>query len=199
MEHNYAKDEIKTVDRWIKYVVHHTWIKTAVFIIALLEATISPILPEIIVAAVLAYRKDVSWKLLSFVSALGSATGAGILYIAGKLLYSRYESFFMAHFGNVEGYIKTLAEGNTFVSVFIAAFTPLPDRVFAFLSGLLSLNIFIVLAAFFLGRLIRVGIVAYFSYRFGNEARAYILKHTKRASLILAGLIVLYIAYKYFL
>ncbi|MDB5259882.1 MAG: lipoprotein [Candidatus Nomurabacteria bacterium] len=200
MEQNYAKP-LGRIDRWIKYIVHHAWIKTAVFIVALLEATISPLLPEIIVAAVLTYRKDVSWKVLSLISALGSATGVAILYLVGKFLYNLYKSFFDSWLGGatISHYTDIILHQNTFISMFLAAFTPLPDRIFAFLSGLLSLNFIVVIIAFFLGRLIRVGIVAYFSYKFGDEARVYILKHTKRAILILGGLILLYIAYKYFL
>jgi membrane protein DedA with SNARE-associated domain len=82
--------------------------------------------------------------------------------------------------------------------MFLAAFTPLPDRIFAFLSGVFSLSFFVVTLAFFFGRLIRVGIVAYFSYEYGDEAREYILKHTKLATVIVALLALLYIGLKYF-
>lgn len=194
MEHVSANKKIKRVDKWVAYVVHHTYVKTAIYIVAVLEATISPFIPEIVVAAVLTYRKDLSWKILSLVSALGSVTGVSILYFLGKFLYKTHESYFntILDGGRFAQYTQDILAQNTFVAMFLASFTPLPDRVFSFLSGVLSLPFLVVVTAFFLGRLLRVGIVAYFSYKLGDEARAYILKHTRTATIILVVFIALY-------
>jgi membrane protein YqaA with SNARE-associated domain len=195
MEQEFVNKEVKRIDRWVNYVVHHAWVKTGIFIVALLEATISPLLPEIIVAGVLTYRKDLSWKLLSFISALGSTTGVAILYVVGYYLYSAYQSTFDNFFDGavIATYTEQILNQNTFVTMFLAAFTPLPDRIFALLSGVFHLQFLIVIFAFFFGRLIRVGIVAYFSYLFGEEAKQYILKHTKTVTILLGIAIVLYI------
>ncbi len=201
MEQDSAEKEIKKgvthIDKWIQYVATHKRIKTGIFIVAFLETTISPIFPELVVAAVLSYRKDISWKLLSIISALGSTLGAGAVYLLGKFLYKTYESFFTKWLGTSFGaYTEGLFTHNTFVSTFLAAFTSIPDRIFAFFSGVFLLSFPVVLAAFFLGRLIRVGIVAYFSYEFGDEARAYILKHTKWVTITLVILVAVYILLK---
>ncbi len=198
MEHVSANKKAKRIDRWVAYVVHHTYVKTAIFIIAVFEATISPFLPEIVVAAVLTYRKDISWKLLSLVSALGSITGVTILHILGKFLYKTHEGYFdhLLDTGHFAQYTQEILTQNTFVVMFLASFTPLPDRVFAFLSGVLSLPYGLVIIAFFLARLLRVGIIAYFSYKFGDNARAYILKHTKRAGIVIAVVVVIYILFR---
>ncbi len=199
MEQDFVKREVKMLDRWIAYIATRSWIRTGVYIVAVLETTVSPLLPELVVAAVLSYRKDISWKLLSLISALGSATGAGILYIFGKYLYKAHAAFFEKILGGALGvYTENLFHYNTFVSMFLAAFTPLPDRIFAFLSGVFSLSFPVVVAAFFIGRYIRVGIVAYFSYHFGDEARHYILKHTRKVACVIVVLLCLYIAFKHF-
>ena len=198
METPTINQEVKRIDRIIDYIVHHAWLKTGIFFVALLETTISPIVPEVFVAAALTYRKDISWKILSLISALGSATGAAILYILGKFLYKTHEAFFdhILNTSAIASYTQGVLSGNTFVTIFLASFTPLPDRVFAFFSGVFSLSFIIVVCAFFVGRLLRVSIVAYFSYHFGDEARGYILKHTKLAFGVVAGLVVAYILYK---
>lgn len=194
MEPDFANKEVRRIDKWIKYIATRRWIRSGVYIVALLEATISPVLPELVVAAVLSYRKDISWKVLSFFSALGSVTGVAILYVTGKYLYKAHEIFFESHLGgSLATYTERLLAHNTFVSMFLAAFTPLPDRIFAFLAGVFSLSFPIVLLAFFIGRYIRVGIVAFFSYHYGDEARVYILKHTKLATTIVLILLILYI------
>jgi membrane protein YqaA with SNARE-associated domain len=197
MEQDFANLEVRRIDKWVKYIATRKWIRSGVYIVAAFEAMISPLLPELIVAAVLSYRKDISWKVLSFFSALGSATGVAILYTTGKYLYKAHEVFFETHLGGSFGtYTEKLLEHNTFVTMFLAAFTPLPDRIFAFLSGVFSLSFPVVIIAFFIGRYIRVGIVAYFSFHYGSEARAYILKHTKLVTLVVIALIALYVVYK---
>lgn len=197
MEPNFINKEIKGMDKWVAYVVHHTWIKTGIFIVAFLEATISPLLPEIVVAAVLTYRKDLSWKLLSLISSLGSTLGMSFVYLTGKYLYASHKAWFEHVLGgSLASYTESMFQYNTFVSMFLAALTPLPDRIFAFLAGVFSLSFLVVFVAVFLGRLVRVSIVAYFSYHFGDEARVYILKHTKRAVIIVSALAVLYILLK---
>lgn len=198
MEQDFVDKEARKIDRFIKYVATRTWIKTGVFFVALLETTISPVLPELVVAAVLSYRKDISWKLLSFVSALGSTAGAALLYLLGKYLYRTHESWFQNIFDSslIATYTENLFAHNAFVSMFLAAFTPLPDRIFALLSGVFLLPFLVVVVAFFLGRFIRVGIVAYFSYEFGDEARHYILKHTKLVTAAIVVLVIVYILMK---
>lgn len=198
MEQDFVNKEARKIDRFIRYVATRTWIKSGIFFVALLETTISPVLPELIVAAVLSYRKDISWKLLSIISALGSTTGAALLYLLGKYLYKAHETWFQNVFDSslLASYTENLFAHNAFVSMFLAAFTPLPDRIFAILSGVFLLPFFVVVSAFFLGRLIRVAIVAYFSYEFGDEARAYILKHTKTVTIAIVILVGFYIVAK---
>lgn len=198
MEQDFVNKEARRIDRFIRYVATRTWIKRGIYFVAVLEATISPVLPEFVVAAVLSYRKDISWKLLSVISALGSATGASILYFLGKYLYKAHEVWFEGLFDSsaLAIYAERLLSHNTFISMFLAAFTPLPDRISALLSGVFALSFPIVFSAFFLGRLLRVGIVAYFSYEFGDEARHYILKHTKRVTVAIVVLVIFYILAK---
>lgn len=203
MEQDYAnitiEKEAKRIDRWVAYVATRSWIKRGLFVVAALETTISPLLPELVVAAVLSYRKDISWKLLSLISALGSAMGASILYVTGKYLYKAHEAAFDKALGTTVGaYSEKLFEHNTFISIFLAAFTPLPDRIMAFLSGVFALSFIVMFVAFFLGRLLRVGIVAYFSYKYGKEARKYVLKHTKNVTIAVISLVVIYFGIRYF-
>lgn len=195
MEQDLINKKVKRIDRLVSYIVHHAWIKTAVFIVAFLEATITPILPEIVVAGILTYRKDISWRILSVVSACGSTLGVSVVYLAGKYLYRSYQTIFDNIFSgtSIASYTEQVINQNTFVTMFLAAFTPLPDRIFAFLSGVFYLSFIIVIVAFFCGRLLRVGIVAYFSYHFGDKAKYYILKHTKNFTVVILVICLLYV------
>lgn len=193
--------EIKKIDRWVNYVVHHTYIKTAVFIVAFLEAIITPLLPEIVVAGILSYRKDVSWKILSLVSALGSLTGTTLLYLSGKFLYVEYQNFFDNILGGekVSYYIDKVSEGNIFFATVVASITPFPDRIFALISGIASFSFVMVTLGFFVGRLLRVSVVAYLSFKYGEDARKYMVKNTRYLILGILVLVAGYIIYRMFI
>lgn len=170
------------------------------FIVAFLEATISPILPEAFLLVVLAYRKDISWKVLSLISAFGSACGALVMYALGATLYGTYGATIMKflHGEAVAEKAQELFEANAFTAQFFAALTPLPDRVFSFLGGAFLVSPIIIFVATFLGRLLRVGVIAYLSYEYGDEARVYIKRHTKLVGIALLAIVVLYALYTYF-
>lgn len=170
------------------------------FVVAFLEATISPILPEAFLAVVLAYRKDISWKVLSLVSSLGSATGAMLMYFAGMKLYNSYGQQVLSflHGEGVAEKAQELFDSNAFMAQFTASLTPLPDRVFSFLAGAFLIPVLTIFIATFLGRLVRVAPVAYLSFEYGDEARVYIKRHTKKVSIGLLILIVCYVLYSYY-
>ncbi len=187
------------IDSTINTLSKTKHLKFVTFCVAFLEATISPILPEAFLIAVLAYRKDISWKILSFVSALGSSIGALGMYLLGALLYKSYGQSLLS-FIRGEGFTekaKVLFAENAFYAQFFAALTPLPDRVFSFLAGAFLISPIIIFVATFVARLIRVVPCAYFSYEYGDEARVYIKRHTKKVSFIVGLLVVLYIVYLY--
>ncbi len=170
------------------------------FIVAFLEATISPILPEAFLLIVLAYRKDISWKVLSVISALGSSVGALAMYWAGATLYDTYGKTVLVYLNGeaVAEKAKVLFEQNVFMAQFFASLTPLPDRVFSFLAGAFLVSPVLIFLGTFFGRLIRISIVAYLSYEYGDEARIYIKRHTRSVMIGFGILVVLYILYTYF-
>lgn len=188
------------VDATINKLSKTKHIRSVTFVVAFLEATISPILPEAFLLVVLAYRKDISWKVLSLISALGSSVGALAMYVLGATLYKSYGQSMLAflHGEAVAEKAQALFADNAFSAQFFAALTPLPDRVFSFLAGAFLVSVPTIFVATFLGRIIRVAPVAYLSYEYGDEARVYIKRHTKNASIVIAVLVVVYVLYKYF-
>jgi len=187
-------------DKIIDRISKTKYLKSATFVVAFTEATISPILPEAFLLVVLAYRKDVSWKILSLISAFGSACGALLMYLLGATLYSSYGDTIMAfiHGESVAEKAKTLFAENAFMAQFFAALTPLPDRVFSFLAGAFLVSVPVIFAATFLGRLVRVVPFAYLSYEYGDEARVYIKRHTKNVSIAIIVVVVTFLLYTYF-
>ena len=189
---------VRNTDHLLERLSKSKHISLITFVLAFLEQSISPILPEAYVALILSYRKDISWKMLSFVSACGSMFGALMTYGIGYVLYRKYGTTIIETFGWQDFFekAKVLFADNVFVAQFLASITPLPDRVFAFVAGAFGATLLLVLIGSFLGRLVRVMIVAYLAYEWGDEARDFIKKHTKLAGGIALLLVVLYLVYK---
>ncbi|MEN9881502.1 MAG: hypothetical protein RLZZ308_685 [Candidatus Parcubacteria bacterium] len=190
---------VSSLDRFINRFAKTRYLHLVTYIVAFLEATISPVLPEAFLAVVLAYRKDISWKLLATVSALGSACGALVMYILGYFFYTSFGEQLLRFFHG-EGVVEKaseLFEENAFIAQFIASLTPLPDRIFSFLAGAFEISVFVVFVATFCGRFVRASVVAYLSYEYGDEAREYIKRHTRLAIIGIVFLVGVYMVYKY--
>lgn len=185
------------IDATINKLSKTNYLKSVTFFIAFLEASISPLLPEAFLLVVLAYRKDVSWKIVSVISALGSAVGAMSVYFLGATLYKSYGQNVITFFHSeaIAEKAKTLFADNAFYAQFFAALTPLPDRIFSFLAGAFLISVPTIFLATFLGRFIRVAPIAYLSYEYGDEARVYVKHHTKRVSIVVGIALTLYLMY----
>ncbi len=200
MAHDYDNDLILKTDHLLNRLSRSKRVPFVVFILAFLEQSISPILPEAYVALVLSYRKDISWRFLSFVSACGSTVGALSTYMLGYFLYASYGERLVEvlGWGGVFEKAKALFADNVFIAQFLATLTPLPDRVFSFVAGAFGASLIVVLIATFLGRLVRISVVAYLAYEWGDEARDFVKKHTGLAVAMVILLVALYVLYKVF-
>jgi membrane protein YqaA with SNARE-associated domain len=173
-------------------------LSVVMFLVAFFEATISPLFPEAFILLVLIYRKDISWKILSVISALGSATGSLVMYLIGARLYTVYGSQVVAflHGEDIEGRAKILFTDNAFLAQFLAAVTPFPDRIFSFLAGAFFISPAIIFAATFLGRFFRIVPVAYLSYKYGDIARLYVKNNGKKVSISVSLATLFYVFYR---
>ncbi len=189
---------VTTTDRALEKLSRSKRVMSITFVLAFLEQSFSPVLPEAYTALVLSYRKDISWKILSLVSACGSTLGALVTYGIGYFFYETYGKTIVGTlgWGNVFEKAQTLFDANVFWAQFFATLTPLPDRVFSFVAGAFGANIIIILVATFLGRFFRAWFVAYLAYEWGDEARDFIKKHAPLTIAVMIFFAVAYVVYK---
>jgi len=164
----------KTEER-VKRAAHskHAW--RTLFLVSYLENFISPIPGDILVAPLSAHHPDRKWFIVfyaTFASVLGSLTG----YIIGYFLFQSIGAPLIAWYGGEDSFIlfKTVFEKYGFATLFVVAFTPLPDKVFTVLSGVASISLFPFVLAMGLGRALRFGIVAYLAATYGRSAYSFL-------------------------
>lgn len=186
------------IDRTLEGLTHTRYPRTVLFLLALLEATISPVIPEGYVAILLLYRKELGYKVLSLISALGSVAGAAIFYLVGATMFAHHGEALLTIFNAKE--LFAIAESaykeNPFFAQIVAAVTPLPDRVFSLFAGAAGASLIIFLLASFVGRFARVFIIAFLFNRYGDEARDFIKKHSRLATLAFFALVIVYVVHK---
>ena len=163
------------IEERVKRAVYskHAW--RMLFIVSYLENFISPIPGDILVAPLSAHHPERKWFIAgyaTFASILGALTG----YLIGYFLFQSIGSSLIAWYGGEDAFIlfKTLFEKYGFATLFVVAFTPLPDKIFTVLSGVASISLFPFVIAMGLGRGLRFGIVAYLSATYGRSAYAFL-------------------------
>lgn len=151
----------------------HAW--RTLFLISYLENFISPIPGDVLVAPLAAHHPTRKWFIVlyaTFASVLGSLTG----YIIGYFLFQSIGAPLVAWYGGEDAFLlfKTVFEKYGFATLFVVAFTPLPDKVFTVLSGVASISLFPFVLAMALGRALRFGIVAYLAATYGRSTYSFL-------------------------
>jgi membrane protein YqaA with SNARE-associated domain len=151
----------------------HAW--RTLFLISYLENFISPIPGDILVAPLAAHHPHRKWFIVlyaTFASVLGSLTG----YVIGYFLFQSIGAPLVAWYGGEDAFtlFKNVFEKYGFATLFVVAFTPLPDKIFTVLSGVASIALFPFVLAMALGRALRFGIVAYLAATYGRSAYSFL-------------------------
>ena len=89
--------------------------------------------------------------------------------------------------------VQALFQKNTFTAILLAAFTPIPFKVFTVMGGVLQAPLIPFLLGAIIGRSMRYYTLGLLFFIFGEKIRVYIERHFERVTLILG--IVLIIGY----
>ncbi len=126
------------------------------FIIAVLESFIFPVPTAVFIAPMTALGLDPA--VMVIIAATGSVLGGVIGYLLGRHLGRPVaDRFFSRHIPRVEKWFEKYGAW----AVFLAAFTPIPFKVFTWCSGIFELDFKKFLAAAIPGRLLQFTIAAY--------------------------------------
>ncbi|MDX8387121.1 MAG: YqaA family protein [Ghiorsea sp.] len=182
---------LRRLYHWTLSWVDHPGAKYALFFIALIESSIFPIPPDILLIA-LALGKP-QWALrFAAITTAGSTVGAVLGYAIGLLLFASIGQPILEFYGLVSQFEHAgvwFAEYGVAI-VLIAGFSPIPFKVITIAAGAFGLDfVFFILAAlvsrgarFFLeGALLRWG---------GDKLRNFVEKHFELMTILVTLLVV---------
>lgn len=189
---------IATIRGWVRGLYDWTmkWADspqslTALFLIAIVESSVFPIPPDVLLIAIVAANTQ-RWLSAALLCSAGSVIGAMVGYWIGMVamptIGQPIVDFYHAHeaWNTVEVYFDTY--GVWFLA--IAAFTPLPFKVATIAAGATGMAFwpFVIVSMF--GRAARFFIVAIILRIYGAPVRALIEKHFDVLSIVFVVLLV---------
>jgi len=173
------------------------WAKTpkaplALFGIAFIESSFFPIPPDVLLIA-MTMAAPKKWLRFATICTVGSVCGAFLGYLIGWGLYESVGKWIVDtyHLQNVMDLVGRKYQENAFLTVFTAAFTPIPYKVITIAAGLFRISLATLAVASIIGRAGRFFMVAAALRLFGEKIERSIEKYFDIFSLLFTALIVI--------
>ena len=165
-------------------------------LVSFLESSFFPIPPDaMIIPMVIAKKKE--YVKIFLIASVFSVLGGIFGYLIGYLFFdlAMYVIEFYGYQDKVENLKLSMSKGSGFLAwlsiLFLAGFTPLPNKAFTISSGLITFNLPIFIIVSLISRSLRFFIVAYLSYKFGEYFTEFMNKHGSKWFTIIGILIVI--------
>ncbi|MFA5089459.1 MAG: YqaA family protein [Candidatus Omnitrophota bacterium] len=184
--------------RWIRRLYDWTihWSKKkqapyALFAISFIESSFFPIPPDVLlIAMVIANRKK--WLRYAAICTIGSACGALLGYLIGWAFYETIGKAIINTYNlkNVVEIIRNKYQENAFLTIFTAAFTPIPYKAITITAGLFRIPLTMLIFASVIGRAGRFFLVSGALRIFGKKISESIEKYFDIFSIIFTLLLI---------
>ncbi len=163
------------------------------------EASFFPIPPDILLIAIL-LTNGTHWVRYSLITTLSSVAGAIFGYIIGVFFFAIIGEPLIAFYNLQESmaHVGKLFSDNAFITILLAAFTPIPFKVFTIAAGVWHIDFFIFVIASLLGRGTRFFAIGYLLHRFGRKISSLLYKYFNIVSLIMMVFIIAIIFFSAF-
>ena len=176
---------LRRMYNWVLSWAHSKYSAIALFLLAFVESSFFPIPPDVLLIALGISKPKKAW-FYALICTLGSVLGGLFGYFIGYALYQSI-GIKIINFFSYESYfnqVGALYQGNAFLFVLGAAFTPIPYKVFTIAAGVWSIPISTLLIGSVIGRGARFFILSGLIYFFGPRIRKFIDKHFNKLTVI---------------
>jgi membrane protein YqaA with SNARE-associated domain len=166
-------------------------------LMAFTESSISPIPPDIMLGAILSAGAGRAMY-YSAITVIFSVAGGALGYVIGIWLFDTVGQSLVQFYG-LENELLRVGQAfsdSAFITVFLAAFTPIPYKIFTIASGLFKINFMTFILASILGRGLRYFIFGFIANKYGPKLGLFLFRYFNYFAFIVAVvlIIVLFIA-----
>ncbi len=182
---------IRKLYHWTLRWAEHRHGTKALAVIAFVESSFFPIPPDVLLMAMGASKPKRSFvyaTICSVFSVLGGLFG----WVMGAFLWHLLEPIFIGNVFSQANFNKVgeLYQGNAFEAIFLAAFTPIPFKVFTVGAGVFAISPLTLLGASIIGRSLRFFMVAAVLYTMGPSVKKIVEKYFEVFTVLFAILLV---------
>ncbi|MDX2116177.1 MAG: YqaA family protein [Planctomycetota bacterium] len=181
----------KRLYEWVLSLAHSAHGSRALFLLAFAESSFFPIPPDVLQIALTLERRTRAF-FYAAVSTVGSVLGGLAGYAIGWGLWSVVSPFFFRYVFDQAVFtrVESLYQEHDFWCVFIAAFTPIPYKVFTIAGGVFGINLLMFFLASLVGRAGRFFLVATLLWWFGPPIKGFIDRYFNLLSVVFTVLLI---------
>ncbi|MGL6227230.1 MAG: YqaA family protein [Thermoguttaceae bacterium] len=163
----------------------------ALAVLSFTESSFFPIPPDVLQIALSASKPRRSF-FYATVSLIASVCGAVLGYYIGYAVWATVNPFFFAYIFSEQQFdlVKNWYDQYGFWAILIAAFTPIPYKLFTITAGVCSMSLWGLILASIVGRGLRFFLVATLLWFFGAKIRDWIEKYFEVVSLLFVVLLI---------
>ncbi|HIF59388.1 MAG TPA: DedA family protein [Rhodospirillales bacterium] len=160
---------------WILNLAGKKYALMALALISLIESSIFPIPPDILLIPIVLAMRDRAWLAASICTA-ASVIGGIFGYGIGFFMYEQIGKPVLEFYSYTKNFSEFQITYNQWGAwaVFFAGITPFPYKVITILSGATGLNLTIFIIGSILARGTRFFVIAALLWKYGDPARAFI-------------------------
>lgn len=168
----------------------------ALSFISFIEASFFLIPPEVLFLPMATSKPKKAFYFAGIMS-LSSVAGAILGYWIGHAFWDIASPYFFEYVFKEEqyAYVTGLFQDNTFETIFVAGFTPIPFKVFTIVAGAVNAPLATFIFAALISRTLRYFIMASLFFFLGPSVKEWIDKHFEKATILLTILILALIVY----
>lgn len=186
---------VKSLYLWVLHWAETPYGTPALFVLSFAESSFFPIPPDVLQIA-LSISKPRRSFYYAVVSGLGSVAGAVLGWIIGYFFWAALGQFFFDYFGSFGFTPENFEAARGWyeqwgpLAIFVAAFSPIPFKVFTISAGVFEISLGVLLLASLIGRFARFLAVAVCTYFFGPSIKELLDRYFGLATLAFCVLLV---------
>lgn len=179
---------------WVLSLAHHRHATAALFLLSFAESSFFPVPPDVLQIALTLERRNRAWYYAG-VSTVASVLGGVFGWFIGAALWTVVGDFFFRHVPGVTPQNFELVHGkfedNAFLTIFTAAFTPIPYKVFTIAAGVFEISLWTLVVGSIVGRGARFFAVAAMLFVFGPSIKQFLERYFNLLTLAFTAILII--------
>lgn len=163
------------------------------------ESSFFPLPPSTLMVTIMSVGdKHKRWFYYATLTTVTSVLGGVFGYLVGSIFYETIGQSIINTYKLADDMerVSVMFNNNAFLAILIAAFTPIPYKVFTIAGGFFKIDLITFIVASIIGRGARFYLVAFIVNLLGNRVEKKIMSYINKGAFITAVIIVTYFLYK---